>query len=216
MSIGTKLSKFQNVNSGDDVRSVAKSGRVNSLQDLTKSLVGGEQVTQSGSSRRVVGPGYSIVKTKNANFVRGRKGKFPWMISVTNFSIDPESPDYRITLRPGTINTIVPSNMFSNFAIPLTGTYYTSLDCTTDGTSVTAAVINVSTTPPAPLDEDMGAAPDFFQLLLGMTVDLKIYQFIDYVLFAFPIRTIYSIKDSPEPGQPYYDLHYSWQLNSHP
>lgn len=216
MSIGTKLSKFQQVNAGDDVRSVAQSGRVNSLQDLTKSLVGGDQVTQSGSGRRVVGPGYSIIKNKNSNFVAKRgRGHFPWEISVVNVSLDPLVPDYRVKVRPGTMNSLIPSNMFDNFSIATTGTYYVSLECATDGSSVTGAAISVGITAPLPIDEDIGAAPDAFSILLGVVVDLSKYQLVDYVLFAIPVRTLYSLTDTPTPGEPYYDLHYTWQINTH-
>lgn len=212
-NIVENLKKLEAVRKGQNVLGVASSERINAIQELLQALVRGDNVFTGVNLRKTLGPGYFILSGEAGGGRRSGPGSFPWEISTTR---DPETEQDSVHVGPGTINSFVPTNMFSSFDIAATGTYYVALGCDTDGTVVTNATITVTGTAPDPIDEDIGAAPDFFAVLLGLIVDLNIYQLIDYVLFAFPVRTIYSLSAAPEPGQPYYDLHYTWQINPDP
>lgn len=212
-TIQENLKKISAVKKGQSVLGVASSERMNAIQELLQALVRGDNVVTGVNLRKTLGPGYFILSGEAGGGRGGGPGAFPWEITTT---FDPDAVQNSVHVRPGTINSFLPTNMFDEFDIEPTGTYYVTLDCTTDGTSVTDASIDVVNTAPDPIGEDIGAAPDFFQVLLGVIVDLRIYQLIDYVLFAFPVRTLYSLTEDPEPGQPYYDLHYTWQINPDP
>jgi len=139
---------------------------------------------------------------------------FPWEITVVNLGTS-EAPDYRVKVAPGTINQIIPSNMFSDWAIAATGTYYVTLDCTSDGVSLTNAVIDGnSDVPPDPIDYDLNVAPENVSLLLGVIVDTIPFQLIMNVLEATTLAGVQALRSPLVPGEPYYDTYYTWEIAS--
>jgi hypothetical protein len=131
---------------------------------------------------------------------------FPFEISVATDEVGPYA-----TLRPGTINNFLPTNMFDLFDIEETGTFYVTLDIDTDGDSITGAEINVDSELPDSLGESaIGVAPDYFQILIGIIVDKKPFNVLLGSIYAYPQETIQTLKYTAEPGTPYYDINYTW------
>lgn len=130
---------------------------------------------------------------------------FPWAIRFNG-------TDMTVSVGPGTINSTLPSNIFENLTVNQFGTFYVTLDCNTDGDSITDATIDATPTPPDPIGSGTNAAPDSFSVLLGLVVDGHVFQLIDYLLSANPLATIQTLKESLIPGEPYYDTQYTWSV----
>ena len=203
---GIRLSQFEQLHPGQDVRTVAKTGRVNALQDLTAHLVGGGTVTQTGGGQRILGPGYQVVKSKNSSVPITLKPSFPWKIRV---AFDDGNNPY-VVLKPGTLNNMIPTNMFNQFSISSGTTWYVILHAETDGYRPTTCEIRVDTSPGAPSDVQLNLAPNNFDVNLGVIVNLTRFQLVDGLLFATPDVAIYTLTESPAPGRPLYDNNYTW------
>lgn len=211
MSIGTRLSKFQQVNPGDDVREVSRADRVNSLQDLTKSLIGGTQVSGSSQADRVVGPGYSLYRPRGgARFHASGLIHRPWEIKVLLNNVG----NWVMRMRPGTINNMLPSNMFYDINVSSFGTYYAVVHVFTDGYKPTRATIDLVNDPPNAPSSNLWLAPFTFDILIGVIVDLKVFQIITDPLQVQPSITIQSLSPNPQPGQPYLENNYTWAVNA--
>lgn len=107
----TGSSKLGLVNPGDNLRSVARTDRITALQDMSRAQHMGEPFSQGANLQRVIGPGWVIHRQRRS---RGRGGgvtNFPWKIIMSG-NID-TGPSVKIL--PGTINNIIPSNMFELF-----------------------------------------------------------------------------------------------------
>jgi len=169
-------------------------------------------MAKSGSARRVVGPGYQVTKSKPSGVIGKATGtKFPWKIRL----FTDESGNPYIKLLVGTLNNMIPTNMFDQFFITSTQTWYVILHAETDGYRPTTCTIRVDTVAPPPFDIDLNLAPATFELLLGVIVNLTRFQLIDALLQAYPSFAIASLVESPAPGRPYYDDNYTWGITQY-
>lgn len=211
-SLNSLLQSLTRVGRGDAVQQVASADRINAIQDAIRLLIRGDNIQDGENVRKKSADGYVILSTAAPRVHGGGAAvqHFPWettlvLNTVTNF--------FETRVRPGTINSMLPTNMFStsNNAIELTGTFYVTLDCTTDGDSVTDAVVDFnSTVPPDPMGSNMGVAPSDFSVLLAVIVDRAVFQVAFTNFNAQPQTTIFSLKGSPVPGAPFFDINYTW------
>lgn len=217
-SITGNLKKLTAVKKGDSVLQVASAERINAIQETLKAMARGENVVAGVNIRKTLGEGFFILSGQRGG--RGGGGgeatlHFPWEITVVNVSEDPETPDWRVKVKPGTINQIIPSNMFSDWAVAATGTYYVTLDCTSDGDTITDVIIDGnSDIPPDLIGSEENAAPADLSILLGLVVDHVPFQLISDCLDAQTQLTILTLKDTPIAGEPFFDLNYTWKVTA--
>ena len=82
---------------------------------------------------------------------------------------------YEVSFQAGTINGVLPTNMFEKLSNVTTAsnTYY-YLKCTTDGKVITEAVIEKDTALRTPAQPEADTAPAEFNIMLGYTTTLGI------------------------------------------
>lgn len=136
---------------------------------------------------------------------------FPWQITASS-----QNGQIIVKVKPGTINGLLPSNMFDTWTVGATGTTYVTLDCTTDGYNITDAEVDGnSTVPPDPFTSELNLLPFEFSILLGVIVDRRVFQTTENLLEATAKAGLQVLKDDPQPGEPYYDTYWTWMISSY-
>lgn len=117
-----------------------------------------------------------------------------------------------LTFNPGTINGMLPSNMFSTFTVGASGTYYAYIEATASSGAVTAASIYVGTTAPSAIAVQKNTPPNSFDAFILAVVDGVLYQG-HRGLFSYAVKESYRTdKSSPTPGLLPYESYYTWVL----
>lgn len=213
-SLNQILQNMTPVGRGDSVYQVANADRINNLQDAIHLITQGEHIIAGNNVRKTSGQGYVMLTAEPKSRISGGGDEpFPWQISI--LEDPPGSGNFFAKVRPGTINNALPTNMFIAISVDATGTFYVVLDVNTDGAQVTNASWDIDPGPPDPFETGLNIAPDSFSVLLGVIVDLRVFQVVSKLLYAAPYVTIQSLRASPAPGEPYFDNNYSWQLMSY-
>ena len=124
------------------------------------------------------GPGYTVTTAPGGTTlnIAGNSAspsfpKLPFYISLGGTS---EAPT--LTLWPGTVNGIMPENMFESFTVDSTSLWYAKATVDTSGGVVQSVTINVDTSAP---DKQTPASNDFptgFDVLLGLYKGGMIYN----------------------------------------
>lgn len=74
----------------------------------------------------------------------------------------------KLKLWPGTVNGLLPTNMFDELTVNTEGSNYVVLACTTDSNQVNLATLEIRTTAPTAPAAVLEAAPPTFDVLLGV------------------------------------------------
>jgi hypothetical protein len=155
--------------------------------------------------RKSVGDGYCVLKSKIPRRSIGTgAGPHPWEIELASGGL--------FKTHPGTINGLLPGNMFDQLTFPTSGTAYHVLGVDSDGDTPTNAVIGMMDSPPPAIPSNIEVAPESFTLLLNVIVDTSVFEIITTNIYAQPVITILSLSASPTPGQPFFDLNYTWRV----
>ena len=203
--IQTHLRKLGRINKGDDVRSVARSDRINAMQELIKSMLRGDNiVTDRNVIKKRSSEGLMALTTSPAPRSFGTRGPFEIILQ--------ENGQYQIT--PGTVNDIIPENIFTLLPYDIGATTYAVLHVFTDNYAPTRITIESRTAPPDPPGHLVNVAPEEFYVIIGIVAYGLVYQVVNYNINATPIVVIQTLTETPEPGRPYYDLNYSWRVAS--
>ena len=103
----------------------------------------------------------------------------PWDLIAR---LDPEStaenPPYLVTVQPGTLNGILPSNWDTEFTAQPTGLYYAKAVITTDGQAVTGVTIEFDTTAPSTQAPQEFAIETEIKFLFGLFAEGAVYRVI--------------------------------------
>lgn len=167
--------------------------------------------------------GTSLIQSKAGTGIkaRGRRGggnilKTPWQITVSKIN-----GVWYVSVRPGSVNSLVPWNIFT--PIPISnGTWYVKIKCDTDGKTpnyITVMVNNSATESALTVAENV--APPIFFDVLGIVVQStsatgsvsnQIFQIRNTNLTATPtIRSLVS-RTPPNVGDEPFVRWYQWQL----
>lgn len=135
----------------------------------------------------------------------------PWdLVSRGN----PQSPgQYLVTVRPGTLNGILPSNWSNQFACASSGLYYAKAVITTDGSNITALSIEIDTTAPtAQAPVKFGVATSV-KYLFGLFSQGQVYRVIGdgHIVLQPEQWLIASADPAANPGESPYDIYYRLQ-----
>jgi hypothetical protein len=115
---------------------------------------------------------------------------------ITSFA-DPESnsesPSYLVTVQPGTINNILPSNVFdggiglTEFAAPANALRYVCLSATSNDGSISSCTLSVDTSVPTQQTALANSLPASFKVLLGVVYNGTVKQIATDNLRAYGI-----------------------------
>lgn len=110
---------------------------------------------------------------------------------------------YSVTVRPGTLNGILPSNWSATFTCAATGIYYAKAVITTDGTAVTAVSIECNTTAPTVQAPQAFGVETTIRYLFGLFSAGSVYRVIgDGHISLNPSVWMTKAKASPAaPGE---------------
>lgn len=145
---------------------------------------------------------------------------FPWEITVDGNADD----GYVAHVQPGTVNSLVPENIFEEFDVS-TGDYYVKLGCDTDGKTVTSIEVIVDNTPPDVMAAEENAAPSSFDDVIGMirgelseddpdTTVFRVFQIRRTNLTATPIIAFIASQTPEDPGDEPFVRWFKWNLTS--
>ncbi len=119
------------------------------------------------------------------------------------------------TIRPGTINSLLPSGLDTPTTLTIATVYYLILSVTTTDGAITAASIAFNTTPPDALPVQEGFPPASFDYLIGTVIEGVWYRTIGNGSLVATGSEVFRIsKTSPAPGTLPYDIYYTWLLSA--
>lgn len=93
-----------------------------------------------------------------------------------------------LNVSPGTINSLLPSNIFNDFSFTGSGTEYVIVTLTTSASNPQSAAISVTTSAPTPSSTTEDAPPTTCIDVIAVLVDGKIYQIRNTNLVATSVN----------------------------
>lgn len=119
-----------------------------------------------------------------------------------------------VKVRPGTINNLVPTNIFDSLAITATGVEYVVLTVNLDSTpSPTSAVLSIETDYPVPSATTPTHPPSVAKDVIAVLNDGVIFQVRDTNLIATSAEVFQETIDNPDPGERDYIPWYRWEIS---
>lgn len=181
-------------------------------------------VTLPPFERRNIGPRENIDKfepsidslgsewTKTAS--GGATGPYPFDVTFTAGS---DASHRTATIRPGTVNGFVPTDILTTADLSVSSSYYLVLSIVAVDGGIASCTIAFTTVAPGPILTLMGQPPLSFDYSIGMVVgdgsELTWYRTIGSgSLFATPQEAFRVSKVAPAPGTLPYDIYYTWAL----
>jgi hypothetical protein len=143
---------------------------------------------------------------------RGGGGGFrrqPWDIEARQ---NPENEEeYILTVRPGMMNGILPTNWEDEFIASVTGLYYGKIIIATDGFAITGVTIEIDTTPPALQTPQKFEIETEVEYLFGLFGEGQSYNLVGAgsLLVAPKLWITTSANPPAEPGESPFDLYYA-------
>lgn len=125
---------------------------------------------------------------------------------------------YDVTLYPGTVNQLLPSNMFSTINATITSTQYVILTGASDGYVVTDAPWSIVGTQPTPTDAVADTPPSTFYAIIGVILynsgpnTITIRQIIDADITAIPSVWTTIARSGAGPFELAYVNYYYWNI----
>jgi hypothetical protein len=146
----------------------------------------------------------------------GGGGGTPATVHPFKVSASANETNVIVTVRPGTINSVLPSNTFTaNALTPLTLALDTIghvvLSATSDGAQITSAVLSVDLAAPDAQTPAPFSVPTSAKWLLGVVYNTSVYQLITDNLDVSGVQQFIADRASPAaPGQLPYEPFYVW------
>lgn len=126
----------------------------------------------------------------------------PWTIIISGSTFQ---------VFPGTLNRLLPTNIFTDIAFDPTGTTYVKLHCTTDGTKVTAVAIQASSTPVTTAgDATESTAPIAFDVCIAVIKKTTVYQIERQPIQFTPQVVGTTTRFASSGGEESFNRVYSW------
>lgn len=189
---------------GTPTREFEFSRRITQLEDLIESLGGGsagEVLTKDTND------GFSFVWGPGGGG-GGPSGPYPFDVELTGSG----SP-LTASILPGTLNGLIPTNIFSTYPLAVPGTYYLVLAATAATGEIASCSLSMPTSPPVGIPTVMGEPPLSFDYLLGVVIDGVWFRTIGNGSLSAAGQEVFRIsKASPAPGTLPYDIYYTWNI----
>ena len=121
-------------------------------------------------------------------------------------------PDlYEATIIPGTVNGILPGNLFNKFTISGNSIRYFIAKAITDGKKVTSVSIELSSTQPQAQVPVAFALPAAFEKVFAVYTNGKAYRVIGPESITVNPRSLFTTdRANPTPGGFPYETFYDW------
>ena len=153
--------------------------------------------------------------------IQSRGGTIAAGSPIVPFTVSFNPTDDSITIQPGVVNQLLPSNMYSGannspiFVLGAPTVYYVYLVCSTNGQSVTACPLSISVTPPSAIGNTSASAPATFHLALATVIgnvnNRTVYQHNTGNADVLAKQSFLVGKTGTiNPGQEPFDRYYTW------
>lgn len=144
----------------------------------------------------------------------GETGPCPFEVTIEK-NPDPD-PDYSLYIRPGTINSLVPSGILTARTYTAGSLVYVKAGCTTDGKSVTGATITVDGTAPAANVANAGAGAGTLDICLAVVSSNTVYKTLGWCgsIRVVLAQVFLEDKASPAIGESLYNRWYRWNVGA--
>lgn len=135
----------------------------------------------------------------------------PFTVSIAPNAASPTT-DIDVTITPGTLNQLLPTNIYDTFTIAKMGTFHVKLVASTDGEKVTSGAIEVDSTAAAATSPTPYSLPTTFDVTLAVIKDAASYRVIGCGSVSLFGRMQYTVEKSPAagPGLPTVTEYYNW------
>lgn len=133
----------------------------------------------------------------------------PWDLKATQ---NPNNPSqYTVTVVPGTINGVLPSNWSSDFTCNSTGVYYAKAVLATDGENITGVTIEINTSAPTQQEPQPYAIASEVEYLFGLFSAGQVYRTIGsgHITLAPKIWLVTEKASPPAAGESPYVITYA-------
>lgn len=118
-----------------------------------------------------------------------------------------------VTVVPGAINGLLPTNILSTLSIGATATGYLVLSATVSAGQIASCVLSIASSPSAAIPVNMGQPPTAFDFLIGVIVNGVWFRTIGPGGLAATASEAYRVsKLTPSPGTLPYDIWYTWDI----
>jgi hypothetical protein len=140
----------------------------------------------------------------------------PWdLIARIDPDDDPEdeNPPYLVSVQPGTLNGILPSNWDIEEEIAGTGLFYAKAVIATDGQNITGVSIAIDATAPTEQEPVEFGIESEVQYLFGLFSEGQVYRVIGSGNLTLQPKTwlVVSADPAASPGESPYDIYYRLQ-----
>jgi hypothetical protein len=119
-----------------------------------------------------------------------------------------------VNIRPGSINNVVPSNMFEPYPATSSDTLFVKLACSTDGSVITDVVLYINGNPSIAQTPVNSALPSYFEHTVGIIHEGQGFNIARKFLTAVGSRLFLTDRPAPaEPGQKAYEEWLVWSIS---
>jgi hypothetical protein len=127
-------------------------------------------------------------------------------------SVKNEDDEYVVTVRPGTINNVIPTNWDIEETIIEDELNYVVLQVEATANKIISCTIALEQSPPtAEPDPIKWGLPEEFDVLLGFVRNSQVWQIINTNLSFNAAKRITTDREGPQIGELPYDNWYVWQ-----
>jgi hypothetical protein len=129
---------------------------------------------------------------------------------------DPDNEDqYLVTVQPGTINSLLPTNLLDGenleeFVLPEDTLRYVTLSCTAADNALTSCELSLESSPPAAQTPLAFALPATYEVLLGVVYNSTVRQVVNTNLTVSGRQAYITDKTNPVPGSLPYNVFLVW------
>ena len=128
---------------------------------------------------------------------------------------DSENPSYLATVRPGTINALLPANILEGGElkennIPNNSLRYVVLEANSDGEQITTATVSVEDAAPEAQTPAIFGLPTTAKFLLGLIYNSNVFQVQFTNLSVTGKQQFITSKVGAGIGELPYEIHYVW------
>jgi hypothetical protein len=138
------------------------------------------------------------------------------IISSQDPDSDPESPSYLVTVRPGSLNALLPTNLFddsalNSFSLPEDTLQHVVLTGQSDGQQFLSCELSLESQAPTPQEPVAFGLPQTVQFLLGVVYNSTAYQLIsDNITVAGKQQYVADKVPPLDAGELPYTLYFVW------
>jgi hypothetical protein len=132
--------------------------------------------------------------------------KSPWDQSVSSQT----TTTITFKFQPGSVGGVMPSNIFTDFTAPVSGTTWFWVEATTTAGSVSSCTISSGSTQPAPGTAAADAPPSSFKVLIGVSVNGTYFNVLKKNISAVPVESYRTSRTGAGPFELPYTSYWNW------